>query len=97
MKKHQARPIIMRYRRVPGIDAPVPVWSATCEDCGRPVREMLSLSDHGRRHVFWHASGKAAADDPRRAPRPAAWNEAISAGVRAASTRRRIRQDDPSA
>jgi hypothetical protein len=94
--KHKARPVITGWHNVPGIDRPVAEWSPTCQDCGRPVREMFHLSDHGRRHVFYHSAGKAAPGDPRRGPRPVEWNEAISKGMKAANIRRRDRQKEKS-
>ena len=89
---HVAKPTLLGMRDVPGIDHRVPIYG-DCAICGRPVRQMTGL---GKRPdgsaVFYHASGPAGPNDPRRqTPRRDSWNKAISDGMKAANARRRAR------
>lgn len=53
---HPAVVPIVDWRRVTGINSPVPVYAPTCAVCGRKVRQMTGLGGPNLT-VFHHAGG----------------------------------------
>ncbi len=63
MKGHRAKVGVVGFDRIRGLGV-VPIYTATCIECGRPVRRMTGLQQ-GPKPMFWHAgSGRPRSGRP---------------------------------